>query len=1640
MSSGLIPHEDRLLTSVGGENPSVVGNTTSRSSSVYSVNSAQVGREGITVSMRGVSQTKQVTFKKEEGKNVRHKKQQLLEQVAFYTNAIKTWEQYSCQTAVKDKTERIKEILDELSSVQNIPVSSKAMKHVERTIMLYFSLIKAVDIGQAIAIIGLYLEAFYEKSLCETVLDQVVKISMNDQAGDNPDWLCLLKQAQTNWKLVVANEGFAHVSKVLSIMLGLGLCSNADLDFTVAGMKLFSVQAMKKQVTAFDLGDAVFSTLTYFVEGGYECFRQKSIQPILYGDFDFIALEKQIARCEELFEYANTGDLRSKYDMDPNDYDNLLRETIEELDTQLKITKNAVTERILRDKREKLRKLRTLFDQKRVQGGLREAPYGMGFVGDSGVGKSSVSNILMISVLMHCGFSANDDRLITLNESDKYESTYRSDINGVFIDDLGNTKAEFVEKSPTQKILELHNNVRSYANMAEAELKGKVSKEPKVVNTTRNVLTKHATTYSNKPLSILRREDFSCIVRNRPEFTTLDRLDQHKVLEAFPDDIIPDCWLCDLYQFTEDKVPSSDFDTKSSIVTEPVYYKGKKMHDISIFELIEYACDRASAHFRSQKELVHKQTNVAQQLPWCKECRLPLQCCRCNRREEEDLEDQFGNLIYPVIHSYCLSKVGKVLRIGDKWMDYFEETTCEKVIDSLDWFENSPWAKWTNYLPRGCLNDKYVHNFIMLLSKDELKQKIRSMYVFYILVCMFFLMLIFSIHPIFILGCVWSLMKISSVIHCQKEMLYNYICYKNDSMPKVFRKHRDSIVNYVTWGCISLSFLYLLAKTWKLVRVMHEDHGNLLPTSFEDIQERDKEAQIEESVAKEMNWSTVNVEPIPCHEINRTMTLEHTLNLVRKNMGQIKITEKGKIYGCDIFFMESNLALIPTHMWLRDEMKVKIAVGRDGRGLIFDSLISKKMSIQIPNTDLSLIYVPAGGTWKNLTHLLPLDRFRDCPGVLQCVLEEKGIMRTISSPLFLKNGRVQNGSKAFYGSTYALEFNTFVGLCMAPVVTDTHQNVIAGFHLGGVTGTSKGVSGMLTTAEFMSARKMLSNIPGVNIVASQGTMQQELYGVKYILDDKIHVKSPLNKLPEGANLKAYGSCTGRATYYSDVTTLPICETVEQVCGIENNYAAPKFHLGNAWQKSLEVSCKPSIGVEGKYLSQAVVDYVEPLKLTIGKFPELTKHIRPLSEMETICGIDGVRFIDKLKPTTAIGYPLAGPKAKYLEDASLEDYPEFACPQKLDQKFWDEATRMEQEYLAGRRCYFIFKACLKDEPTKITKDKVRVFQASSVAAQLVIRKYFLPIVRLLSLIPLESECGVGINSMGPEYSQLVEHMHKYGKDRILAGDYSKYDLRMPAQLTLAAFDVLCNIAQHFGYSERDLTIMRGISTDVCYPVTAFNGDLIELIGSNPSGQNLTVYINSIVNSLLLRSAYFCIYENVDVPPFREVASMMTYGDDVKGSVRQGYDEFNHISYTEFLKERDIVFTMPDKESTPTPYMTDDDADFLKRHVRWSPELQLWQGPLHEDSIFKSLMVVLKSKAVTTKEQSMQNIDGALREWFNYGKEHYEMRRKQMKEIASTHGLTSGCAMLDQTYEDCLTNFRRRYHWQESLIKSDSECPL
>ena len=160
---------------------------------------------------------------------------------------------------------------------------------------------------------------------------------------------------------------------------------------------------------------------------------------------------------------------------------------------------------------------------------------------------------------------------------------------------------------------------------------------------------------------------------------------------------------------------------------------------------------------------------------------------------------------------------------------------------------------------------------------------------------------------------------------------------------------------------------------------------------------------------------------------------------------------------------------------------------------------------------------------------------------------------------------------------------------------------------------------------------------------------------------------------------------------------------------------------------------------------------------------------------------------------------------------------------MDRKFTneinDEIVRCEHAYLRGERAYAIAKACKKDEI--LSKEKCRIFYGNSIALTFLVRRYFLPLVRVLMMNPLKSECAVGINSHGPEWGQMMKYLRSKNETKFLAGDYSKFDQKLPAQVLFAGLRILIDCASKCpGYSDDDLRAMKAMAGDLVYSVIAF----------------------------------------------------------------------------------------------------------------------------------------------------------------------------------------------------------------------------
>jgi len=481
---------------------------------------------------------------------------------------------------------------------------------VENFVALYFALREAQSATQAASIMLLFIKNYTSGSLSLQIIGYIREICdfdlLNPQASEEePEWLKTLKDLKNNWHTASNNKAFKKVSDLLSMSAALGLCDLANLKFDINGIRIFSIAAYKKHITAADLFGAAFDTFVFFVEGGYKCICQGSLKPFTFSGDEAAEFEKSYFEMLDLAPFMKAGNLLTKKNVTENDFDFRLNKLIEQADTLYQMSEGTWEKKVLFDRLSQLRKIRAEFISVRVDGKLRQAPFATYIEGPSGVGKSSVSAILMRVVLMSNGFDASDERLITLNEADKYMSTYRSHINGIFIDDLGNTMPQYVEKSPVEKVIEMVNNVPAYANMAEADLKGKVSIEPHCLVGTSNVqLHALAKQYSNEPYSIVRRFPLQLYVTVKDDVKMEDgRLDSSKVHDKYPDGIpaIPDLWKIEVFFPYEDH---ANLNRRSQGVMD-------------IYQVIKLAKKMSLQHFTNQKEVVEFASNLDDRLREC---------------------------------------------------------------------------------------------------------------------------------------------------------------------------------------------------------------------------------------------------------------------------------------------------------------------------------------------------------------------------------------------------------------------------------------------------------------------------------------------------------------------------------------------------------------------------------------------------------------------------------------------------------------------------------------------------------------------------------------------------------------------------------------------------------------------------------------------------------------------------------------------------------------------------------------------------------------------------------------------------------------------------------------------------------------
>lgn len=729
---------------------------------------------------------------------------------------------------------------------------------------------------------------------------------------------------------------------------------------------------------------------------------------------------------------------------------------------------------------------------------------------------------------------------------------------------------------------------------------------------------------------------------------------------------------------------------------------------------------------------------------------------------------------------------------------------------------------------------------------------------------------------------------------------------------------------------------------------------------------------------------------------NAKCSITEFTNVVANNLVYLRVD--------DFFFhaicLTGNLYVANNHCFPIIDFKMDIitvagdaSVCGNVRGKHFDESLLQR----VPEKDLVFFTLNCLPPRRCLLDYLPQDTLRANMDGYSIARNELGIIETIavrnlrlipdhvhSSEIKKTLVTINSKTDMWFGSVSS---PTRTGHCGAMCVGFSSLGpVILGLHfLGG--GPVAGAIALTKdfVKKFVPKYNVVPGIPQVSAPDCERTFATEL-----------HFKSPLRYVAGVGNV--YGSYTGfRTRPKSSVEYTLLHPFLKEHNELPIAYAKPMMNGWLPWHNALKPMVEKPTKMSLTVLAECSTSYLERLR----KLPNYGKlKVQQLDILSAINGQNGVRFIDSINRSTSMGEPYNHSKKMHLR--RIDPYSDCSDPVIFDDINMEKIAEIQSCYARGERVCPIFHASLKDEALKLQKvidGKTRVFSGGPASWSIVVRMMLLPIVKVLQDNQAISEIAVGVTAQSLQWEKLRDILTVYGENKLIAGDYQNYDKSMIAELILSSFEILAAVLEENGCSKEQVHSVFAIGYDVAFAYTNFNGDLVEFFGSNPSGQPLTVIINCIVNSLLIRYAYKVSNPHKNLDGFNENVSLLTYGDDNAMGVSDNVPWFNHTSIQKSLGDIGIVYTMADKNAPSIPYIHIDEVSFLKRVWRFDEDIGAFVCPLELASIEKMLNVSVASKTITRGAQMAAIVCSAMGEYFWYGRAIFEKKRELLKRLMS-----------------------------------------
>lgn len=578
------------------------------------------------------------------------------------------------------------------------------------------------------------------------------------------------------------------------------------------------------------------------------------------------------------------------------------------------------------------------------------------------------------------------------------------------------------------------------------------------------------------------------------------------------------------------------------------------------------------------------------------------------------------------------------------------------------------------------------------------------------------------------------------------------------------------------------------------------------------------------------------------------------------------------------------------------------------------------------------------------------------------------------------------------------DMETFPGMCGTPIVANVGQNlgVLLGIHHAGV--------GKLGYGQFLSKQhweKATFDVAAAPATEPEGVHLQSL-------------PEGLGDMPErkpSARLKIPAQGLG-----SD----PSVHLYRQTNSLRPSILEPFFEEGgrvhfapaqlyDKWDDERGVLTGPMSAFD---CPQIAADYdvvafekaVACLYSDADALAPILRDVGAISASQALNGVPG--SINPVDLQTSAGPGLPGLKSQHVEG------PPGA------RKMSSELARQVDEMLAP--CddpYLLARAAAKKEVRPVNKAwNPRAFFVLAFAYLMGMRILLGAILMVCRAYSTITECSVGVNAASADWSTIGHALDAPGDYIFMCTDFKQYDKSVKAFMKRVSYGYYILLARVSALSPVQVGALERLFQRAACIMMLIRAEWFHFTDWQPSGDPITVEINSINQRLIYRYWFYKNMPSAAVGDFRHWVFLRTYGDDGLARVRR-HPRLNQITFQEAALELGFIATAADK-GVMREHATREELTFLKRGIIYDADFKGYRAPLERASIFKMLCWFDADCGLFEAEWAAMVLTNAACEWFLHGRAVFDHELPRLVACAAELRI----AWEPPTFEELL----ERYH--------------